>query len=273
MNASSSARRPMPRTALPTRTGARIDSLTPLRRHASSSGSLISSPSRYLARTSSSASAAASSSWSRRRATSAWQLVRDRDLDLGLAVPLPGLAMDQVDVAGEGVGGADRQLERRDLVAERGSQRIEGAVGSAFSRSALLMKKQAAVPVVRPRPTAVSRPASTPPEASTTNRAPSHGGHGRDGLGHEVGVAGRIDHRHDRAVVVEGRHGQAQRLAPLLLLGLVVEGRRPVVDPAQAGDRARLGRGGSRPASSCPRRRGRPARRCADGPGQRSSSS
>ncbi len=57
-------------SALPTRTGARTDSLTPLRRHASSSGSAISSPSRYLVSTSSSASAAASSSWSRRRATS-----------------------------------------------------------------------------------------------------------------------------------------------------------------------------------------------------------
>ena len=63
-------RRPMPLVALPTSTGARIDSWTPLRRHASSSASEISSPSRYFSRTSSSASAAASSSWSRRAATS-----------------------------------------------------------------------------------------------------------------------------------------------------------------------------------------------------------
>src|SRR5204862_421704 len=63
-------RRPMPLTALPTSTGARTDSLTPFRRHASSSASAISSPSRYFVSTSSSASAAASSSWSRRRDTS-----------------------------------------------------------------------------------------------------------------------------------------------------------------------------------------------------------
>ncbi len=47
------------------------------------------------------------------------------------------------------------------------------AVGSAFSRSDLLMKKQAAVPVARPRATACSRPASTLPDASMTNSAPS----------------------------------------------------------------------------------------------------
>jgi len=59
-----------PLAADATRTGARIDSRTPLWRHASSSASLISSSDRYFSNTSSSASAAASSSWSRRRATS-----------------------------------------------------------------------------------------------------------------------------------------------------------------------------------------------------------
>jgi hypothetical protein len=47
------------------------------------------------------------------------------------------------------------------------------AVGSAFSLSHLLMKKQAAVFVPRPRATACSRPASTPPVASVTKIAPS----------------------------------------------------------------------------------------------------
>ena len=47
------------------------------------------------------------------------------------------------------------------------------AVGSAFSRSLLLMKKQAAVPVARASATACSSPASTPPEASITKIAPS----------------------------------------------------------------------------------------------------
>ena len=54
------------------------------------------------------------------------QLGRDRDLDLGRAVPGPGLAVDEVDVALERLGGADRQLERRDLVAEGRPERVEG---------------------------------------------------------------------------------------------------------------------------------------------------
>ena len=62
MNASRSAFIPIPFVALPTRTGARMESRTPRWRHVSSSSSLTSSPSRYLAMTSSSASAAASRS-------------------------------------------------------------------------------------------------------------------------------------------------------------------------------------------------------------------
>ncbi len=47
------------------------------------------------------------------------------------------------------------------------------AVGSAFSRSLLLMKKQAAVLVSRAIATACSRPASTRSDASITKIAPS----------------------------------------------------------------------------------------------------
>ena len=46
-------------------------------------------------------------------------------------------------------------------------------MGSAFSLSHLLMKKHAAVFVLRPSVTACSRPASTPPVASVTRIAPS----------------------------------------------------------------------------------------------------
>ena len=56
----------------------------------------------------------------------ALELGGDGDLDLGLAVELPGLAMDEVDVAVEALAGADREVERRDLVAERGPERVEG---------------------------------------------------------------------------------------------------------------------------------------------------
>ena len=47
------------------------------------------------------------------------------------------------------------------------------AVGSAFSRSLLLMKKQAGRPHARAWATAVSSPASTALEASTTRSTPS----------------------------------------------------------------------------------------------------
>ena len=59
-----------------------------------------------------------------------------------------------------------------------------------------------------------------------------------DHLGREVRVAGRVDDRDLVLAVLERPDRQAQRLVPLLLLGLVVEVGRPVVDPAQAGDRA-----------------------------------
>ena len=206
----------MPLAALPTRTGARIDSLTPLRRQASSSGSEISSPSRYLVRTSSSASAAASSSWSRRRATSS-----ARSSGIGISTSsLPsqrvGLAVDEVDVALERLGRADRELERRDLVAEASpAARRARRVGSAFSRSHLLMKKQAAVPVARPRATACSRPASTPAGGVHDEERAVGRGEALDDLGDEVRVAGRVDQRDPRPVVLERRRprGSATRAA------------------------------------------------------------
>ena len=59
------------------------------------------------------------------------ELGRDRDLDLLLAVPAVGLAVDEVDVAAERLGLADRELERRDLRPELLAERVEhgGRVG------------------------------------------------------------------------------------------------------------------------------------------------
>ena len=59
-----------------------------------------------------------------------------------------------------------------------------------------------------------------------------------DHLGDEVRVAGRVDDRDLVLAVLERPDREAQRLVALLLLGLVVEVGRAVVDPAQAGDRA-----------------------------------
>ena len=50
---------------------------------------------------------------------------------------------------------------------------LSASVGFAFSRSDRLMKKHAAVLVARAVATDCSRPASTPPDASTTKIAPS----------------------------------------------------------------------------------------------------
>ena len=248
-------------------------SLTPLRRQASSSGSEISSPSRYLVRTSSSASAAASSSWSRRRATSSAS-----SSGIGISTSFepsqpPGLAMDEVDVAAERLGRADRELERRDLVAEGRAQRVErgGRVGvlavalvdeeagrgpgRAAQRDRLLEAGLDAGRGVHHEERAVGR------------------GEALDDLGDEVRVAGRVDERDPRPVALERPDREAQRLAPLLLLGLEVEVGRPVVDAAEPRDRAGLETAAARRASSCRSRRGRPGRRSEGGGGRRSSSS
>ena len=86
--------------------------------------------------------------------------------------------------------------------------------------------------------TAGSRPASTPPEASITKQRGVGGVEALDHLGDEVRVAGRVDDRDLVLAVLERPDREAQRLVALLLLGLEVEVRRPVVDPAQPGDRA-----------------------------------
>ena len=59
-----------------------------------------------------------------------------------------------------------------------------------------------------------------------------------DDLGHEVRVAGRVDERDPGLVVLERRDREAQRLLALLLLGLVVEVGRAVVDAAEPRDGA-----------------------------------
>ena len=112
------------------------------------------------------------------------------------------------------------------------------ALGSAFSRSHLLSTKQAAVLVARPTPTAASRPASTPPEASITNSAASAAWKPSIISADEVRVAGRVDDGDLVLAVLERADREAERLVALLLLGLVVEVGGPVVHPAQARDRA-----------------------------------
>ena len=107
------------------------------------------------------------------------------------------------------------------------------AVGSAFSRSLLLMKKQAAVPVdAAERDGLLEARLDAARGVDDEDRAVG-GREALDDVGDEVRVAGRVDQRDPRAVRLERADREAQRLAPLLLLGLEVEMGRPVVDLAR----------------------------------------
>ena len=133
-------------------------------------------------------------------------VVRDRDLDLLRAVlEPPRLAMDEVDVALERLGRADRELERRDLVAEGRAQGVErgGRVGvlavalvdeearrgpgRAAQRDRLLEARLDAGRGVHHEDRAVGR------------------GEALDDVRDEVRVAGRVDERDPRPVALERR--------------------------------------------------------------------
>ena len=127
-------------------------------------------------------------------------------------------------------------MDGRDLVAEGGPQGIEGCRGIGVLPIRLVDEEAGgragcAAQVdggLEPRP---DHPAGIDHEQGTVA-----GGHRRHSLGNEIRVARGIDHGHDRAVVVEGGDREAERLAALLLFGFVVEGGRPIVDPAKTRD-------------------------------------
>ena len=82
--------------------------------------------------------------------------------------------MDEVDVAAEGVGLADGELERRDLVAEGVAEGVEDGRRVGVLAVALVDDEEGRGPVrARPGATAFSVPASTPPVASTQISAES----------------------------------------------------------------------------------------------------
>ena len=168
----------------------------------------------------------------------AGQLVRDRDLDFLAALERVRLAMDEVDVAAEPVGLADREVERRDLVAEPLAHGVEGGRRVGVLPVALVQEE-------------AGRPAGRAAEADGRLQSGPDAGRGvddeertvggreaGDDLGHEVRVARGVDERDPRRVVLERGNGEAQRLLALLLLGLVVEMGGSVVDPAEALDGA-----------------------------------
>ena len=112
------------------------------------------------------------------------------------------------------------------------------AVGFAFSRSRLV-DEEAGRPTGRPAEADRRlEPGLDARRGVHDEERPVGRGEALDDLGYEVGVAGRVDEGDPGRLVLERRDGQAQRLAALLLLGLVVEMGRSVVDLAEALDRA-----------------------------------
>ncbi len=166
------------------------------------------------------------------------ELLGHRDLDLVRAIPLVGLAMDEVDVAIERLGRPDRDLERGDLVAERRPQGIErrGRVGvlavrlvdeEACRRPALATQGDGLL-----EPGADARGGVHDEQGAVGSREPL------DHVGDEVRVAGRVDERDPGAVVLERPDRQAERLAALLLLGLEVQVGAAVVHATEPRDRS-----------------------------------
>ena len=97
------------------------------------------------------------------------------------------------------------------------------AVGLAFSRSDLLMKKQAAVPGRAAQGDGLFEAGLDAGRGVHDEQRPVGGREALDDLGDEVRVARRVDQRDPRPVVLERADREAQRLAALLLLGLEVE--------------------------------------------------
>ena len=102
------------------------------------------------------------------------------------------------------------------------------------------MKKHAARPVERPSDTACLEAGLDAGGGVHHEERAIGGGEALDHVGDEVRVAGRVDQGDPRPVVLERPDGEAQRLAPLLLLGLEIEVGRPVIDLAESGDRPGL---------------------------------
>ena len=166
------------------------------------------------------------------------ELCRDRDLDLLAALEPVRLAVDEVDIAAERLGRADRQVERRDLRPERRAQGVERRARVRVLAVALVeheaCRRAGGAPGLdRGLEPGVDPAGGVDHEQGRVGRVEA-----LDHLADEVGVAGRVDEGDLVLAVLERPDGEAQRTALLLLLGLVVEVGRSVIDTAQARDRA-----------------------------------
>ncbi len=124
------------------------------------------------------------------------------------------------------------------LLPNRARSASSAAIGSAFSVSQRFRKKHAGT---TGGPTQRDRVLEARLDAARRIHHEQRAVGGReagDHLGDEVRVAGRVDERDPRRVVLERRDREAQRLLALLLLGLVVEVGRAVVDATETRDGA-----------------------------------
>jgi len=103
----------------------------------------------------------------------AGQVRRNRDLCLLAARHLVGLAMDEVHVAGERLGRSERDVQRRDLLAERGPEPVQRIARVGILSVAFVDEEECRTAFARASATADSRPASTCPEASISRMAAS----------------------------------------------------------------------------------------------------
>ncbi len=138
------------------------------------------------------------------------------------------------------MGGPDRQLERRDLVAEDRAQRVEGAQRVGILLVALI-DEEARSGAGRAAEGYRLFEAGFDGAGRVRDEDRAVGGlEARDDLGDEVQVARRVQDRDPRPVGLERRDREAQGLASLLLFGLEVEVRGAVLDLADPAHSPRL---------------------------------
>ena len=166
-------------------------------------------------------------------------LGRDGDLDLLAALEAVRLAVDEVHVAAERVRRADREVERARPCCRRRARSSSSARSRVRVLAVALVEDEAGRGVRGPPDLDRRLQAGLDPARRVHDEQRRVGGvEALDHLGHEVRVAGRVDDRDLVLAVLERADGEAQRAVLLLLLGLVVEVRGAVVDPAQPRDRA-----------------------------------
>ena len=155
---------------------------------------------------------------------------------LALALGDERLHVDQVDDAAHLVLRTDRDLGGGDVVAEGALQRLEGAkeVGAlAVEHVDEDESRQALVVGPLPEPVGVHLDPHHSVDDDNRGIGDAQGG---DCVGDEARIAGGVDQVDLPPVVVEGGDGGSDRHLPLLLVGLEVRGRAPVLHTTQPVD-------------------------------------